>query len=574
VAAQETLTRGDAMPFGAAVLAQGGVRFRLWAPAARTVDVVIGQRARPMQRREGGWHELVERDAGAGTLYQYRIDGRQLVPDPASRFQPRDVDGPSEVIDPSRYPWKEAGWRSRPWGEAVIYELHVGSFTPEGTYRAAIAKLGHLAEHGITAIELMPLSDFAGRRNWGYDGVLPYAPDSAYGRPEDLEALVEAAHAAGLMVFLDVVYNHFGPKGNYLGLYAPQFFTERYKTPWGAAINFAHEVVRQYFVHNALYWLEEYHFDGLRFDAVHAIHDDSPRHILDEIRDAAPARKHLVLENDANQARFVGPGKYNAQWNDDSHHAYHVLATGECDGYYVAYADAPARYLARCLAEGFAYQGEVSPFSKESRGEKSGHLPPSCFVDFLQNHDQIGNRALGERLTMLADQRKLKALTAIQLLAPSPPLLFMGEEWGCRQPFLFFCDFEGELGEAVRKGRRAEFSRFAGFTGEIPDPLAESTFQASVLDWAKADHVWLAHYKHLLTLRQSHIVPLDCGPGRYRMLGERAFEVTWGKLVLIANCGDEPVAVKDPPSAKPLWTNGAPGGPWTVNWWLNSDPGS
>ena len=562
------------MPFGAAVLAQGGVRFRLWAPAAKTVDVVIGSRARRMQSAPGGWYELIERDAGAGTLYQYRIDGGQLVPDPASRFQPRDVDGPSEVIDPSRYPWKDAGWRSRPWGEAVIYELHVGTFTPEGTYRAAISKLGHLAEHGITAIELMPLSDFAGRRNWGYDGVLPYAPDSAYGRPEDLEALVEAAHAAGLMVFLDVVYNHFGPKGNYLGLYAPPFFTERHKTPWGAAIDFANDVVRQYFVHNALYWLEEYHFDGLRFDAVHAIHDDSPRHILEEIRDAVPARKHLVLENDANQARFVGPGKYNAQWNDDSHHAYHVLATGEADGYYVAYADAPARHLARCLAEGFAYQGERSPFTHAPRGEKSSGLPPSCFVDFLQNHDQIGNRALGERLTMLADPKKLKALTAIQLLAPSPPLIFMGEEWGCRQPFLFFCDFDGELGEAVRKGRRAEFSRFASFTGEIPDPLAESTFQASVLDWPKADHVWLAHYKHLLTLRQSHIVPLDCGPGRYRMLGERAFQVTWDKLMLIANCGDELVAVEDQPSAKPLWTNGAPGGPWTVNWWLNSDPGS
>jgi maltooligosyltrehalose trehalohydrolase len=558
------------MPFGAAVLAQGGVRFSLWAPAARSVELVVGGKSKPMKSQPGGWFELVDRDAGPGTLYQYRIDAKQLVPDPASRFQPRDVDGPSEVIDPSRYPWKDAGWRSRPWNEAVIYELHVGTFTAEGTYRAAIGKLGHLAEHGITAIELMPLSDFAGRRNWGYDGVLPFAPDSAYGRPEDLEALVEAAHGHGLMVFLDVVYNHFGPKGNYLGLYAPAFFTERYKTPWGAAINFANDVVRQYFIHNALYWLEEYHFDGLRFDAVHAIYDDSARHILDEIRESVPARKHLVLENDANQARFVGPGKYNAQWNDDSHHGYHVLATGETDGYYVAYADQPARHLARCLAEGFAYQGEVSPFSKEPRGERSSQLPPSCFVDFLQNHDQVGNRALGERLTVLADEKKLKALTAIQLLAPSPPLVFMGEEWGCRQPFLFFCDFDGELGEAVRKGRRAEFSRFAGFTGEIPDPLAESTFQASVLDWPKADHVWLAHYKQLLSLRQRHIVPLDCGPGRYRMLAEHAFEVTWGKLVLIANCGDEPVAVTDKPSAQPLWTNGAPGGPWTVNWWLNS----
>jgi maltooligosyltrehalose trehalohydrolase len=562
------------MPFGAAVLAGGGVRFRLWAPAARSVDVVIGERAKPMRAEDEGWYELVERDARAGTLYQYRIDGQQLVPDPASRYQPRDVDGPSEVIDPRKYPWKDAGWKSRPWREAVIYELHVGTFTAEGTYRSAITKLRHLAEHGITAIELMPLSDFAGRRNWGYDGVLPYAPDGAYGRPEDLEALVEAAHAAGLMVFLDVVYNHFGPKGNYLSLYSPEFFTDRHNTPWGAAINFAHPVVRQYFIHNVLYWLEEYHFDGLRFDAVHAIYDDSPRHILDEIRAAVPAGKHLVLENDANQARFVGPGKYNAQWNDDSHHGYHVLATGETDGYYVAYADQPARHLARCLAEGFAYQGEESPFSKEPRGERSSDLPASCFVDFLQNHDQIGNRAFGERLTVLSDAQKLRALSAIQLLAPSPPLIFMGEEWGCRQPFLFFCDFAGELGDAVRKGRREEFARFAAFRDpavreKIPDPLAESTFQASVLDWAKADHVWLTHYKNLLSLRQQHVVPLDCGPGRYRMLGERAFEVTWdAKLVLIANCGDQPVSVTQAPASKPLWSNAAPGAPWSVNWWV------
>jgi maltooligosyltrehalose trehalohydrolase len=556
------------------VLAEGGVRFRLWAPAARTVELVIGRRARRMPGEREGWYELIDRDAGAGTLYQYRINGSHLVPDPASRYQPQDVDGPSEVIDPRRYPWKDLGWQSRPWEEAVLYELHVGTFTPEGTYRSAISKLAHLAEHGITAIELMPLSDFAGRRNWGYDGVLPYAPDSAYGRPEDLEALIEAAHGAGLMVFLDVVYNHFGPKGNYLSLYAPQFFTERHKTPWGAAINYAEPMVRQYFIQNVRYWLEEYHFDGLRFDAVHAIYDDSPRHILDEIGAAVPPGKHLVLENDANQARFVGPGKYNAQWNDDSHHAYHVLASGEADGYYVGYADQPARHLARCLAEGFAYQGERSPFTGHARGERSSHLPPSCFVDFLQNHDQIGNRALGERLLVLSKSDIVKALTAIQLLAPSPPLMFMGEEWGCRQPFLFFCDFAGELGEAVRKGRREEFSRFKGFKDEVPDPLAESTFQASVLDWPKADHVWMTHYKNLLALRQKHIVPLKCGPGRYRMLDERAFEVTWDKLVLIANCGDHPVNVSERPAGTPLWSNGAPGAPWSVNWWLNSGTGT
>jgi 1,4-alpha-glucan branching enzyme/maltooligosyltrehalose trehalohydrolase len=277
-----------------------------------------------------------------------------------------------------------------------------------------------------------------------------------------------------------------------------------------------------------------------------------------------------VLENDANQARFIGPGKYAAQWNDDCHHAYHVLATGEDDGYYVAYADAPARHLARCLAEGFAYQGEVSPFSKEVRGEPSAHLPPSCFVDFAQNHDQVGNRALGERLLSLSDERKLKALTAIQLLAPSPPLLFMGEEWGCTQPFLFFCDFEGELGEAVRKGRREEFSRFAGFKGTVPDPLAEGTFKQCVLDWSRRDPAWLAHYKKLLQLRARVIAPRKFGPGKYRMLGERAFEVTWDGLTLVANCGDAKVAAKDVPAHAALWSNGRPGEPWSVNWWTSA----
>jgi maltooligosyltrehalose trehalohydrolase len=557
------------MPFGAEVLPQGGVRFRLWAPGAQKAELEIAGRYIPLPARDG-WFEHLERQAGPGTLYRYRIDGELPVPDPASRFQPSDVDGPSEVIDPRAFKWSGHAWTGRLWSEAVIYELHVGTFTPHGTYAAARAKLPQLVDVGITAIELMPLSDFAGRRNWGYDGVLPFAPDSAYGRPEELKALIDAAHAAGLMVLLDVVYNHFGPKGNYLPRYAPQFFTERHKTPWGAAIDYTNSVVREFFVHNVRYWLEEYRFDGLRFDAVHAIIDDSPRHILSEICASVPAGKHLVLENDANQARFIGPGRYTAQWNDDSHHAYHVLATGESDGYYVAYTDSPAKHLARCLAEGFAYQGEVSPFSKEARGEPSAHLPPSCFVDFLQNHDQIGNRAFGERLATLSNDKALKALSAIQLLAPSPPLLFMGEEWGCRQPFLFFCDFEGELGEAVRKGRREEFRRFASFKDSIPDPLAESTFRQCVLDWNKRDAVWLAHYKKLLQLRAKAIAPRKFGPGKYRMLGERAFEVKWDALRLIANCGDQPVIVKDAPKDSPLWSNGKPGAPWSVNWWITS----
>jgi maltooligosyltrehalose trehalohydrolase len=555
------------MPFGAEALAGGGVRFRLWAPGAKNVDLSLGHRIVPMESQSDGWYEHLEPQAGPGTRYRYRIDGELMVPDPASRFQPEDVDGPSEVVDPQAYKWAAHAWTGRPWTEAVIYELHVGAFTPEGTYAAAAKKLKALVDLGVTAIELMPLADFAGKRNWGYDGVLPYAPDSVYGRPEELKALIDAAHGLGLMVLLDVVYNHFGPKGNYLPRYAPQFFTDRHQTPWGAAIDFSNDSVRKFFVHNVRYWLEEYRFDGLRFDAVHAIIDESPRHILDEICASVPAGKHLVLENDANQARFIGPGKYTAQWNDDSHHGYHVLATGESDGYYVAYADAPAKHLARCLAEGFAYQGEESPFSKEPRGEPSAHLPPSCFVDFLQNHDQIGNRAFGERLVTLSNDKAMKALSAIQLLAPSPPLLFMGEEWGCQQPFLFFCDFEGELGEAVRKGRREEFSRFASFRNSIPDPLAEATFRQCVLDWTKRDAGWLSHYKKLLQLRARAIAPRRFGPGTYRLLGERAFEVKWSGLTLIANCGDQKVAVKDAPREAALWSNGKPGEPWTVNWW-------
>jgi malto-oligosyltrehalose trehalohydrolase len=340
-------------------------------------------------------------------------------------------------------------------------------------------------------------------------------------------------------------------------------------------------------VQNALYWLNEYGFDGLRFDAVHAIVDESPRHVLEEIAQrvrgaAAPGRHvHLVLENDANQSRFLGEGKYVAQWNDDSHHALHVLATGESDGYYADYADTPAKHLARCLAEGFAYQGEPSTHrGGEPRGEPSAGLPASAFVDFLQNHDQIGNRAFGDRIAALAPEPVLKALTAIYLLAPSPPLLFMGEEWGCKQPFLFFCDFAGELGEAVRKGRREEFARFAAFAdpkarARIPDPLAEQTFKRSVLRWKDARSAggpeWLAHYRRLLELRRTEIFPRHFGPGRYRLLGERAFEVSWeGGLTLLANCGKAPVGLERLPEGRCLW------GPcestleaWSASWWIS-----
>jgi maltooligosyltrehalose trehalohydrolase len=380
------------MPFGPRLLDGGGVEFRLWAPGAAAVGLVIdGGEPQPMTAAADGWHVRREIGAGVGTRYGFRI-GDLTVPDPASRSNPDDVHAASAVVDSEAYAWNDAGWRGRPWHEAAIYELHVGTFTPAGTFAAAIERLDGLARLGITAIELMPVAEFPGRRNWGYDGVLLFAPDASYGSPEDLKRLVDAAHARGLMVLIDVVYNHFGPDGNYLHAYAPQFFNPRHHTPWGAAINFDGpecEPVREFFIRNALYWLDEFHADGLRLDAVHAMADDSPTHFVDSL--AARVRAgpgstrpiHLVIENDRNQSRFLPrdadgrPRIATAQWNDDIHHAAHVLATGERDGYYADYAAQPARLFARTLAEGFAYQGEPSPYRHgEPRGAPTGHLPP------------------------------------------------------------------------------------------------------------------------------------------------------------------------------------------------------
>jgi malto-oligosyltrehalose trehalohydrolase len=429
------------MPFGAECRDDDSVRFRLWAPAARAADVLLEGTSTPLPMRavEGGGFELITGQARPADLYRFRIDGKQQVPDPASRFQPQDVHGPSQVIAPATFDWRDERWQGRPWEEAVIYELHVGTFTPEGTFASARARLDYLAQLGITAIELMPLSDFPGSRNWGYDGVFPFAPDSSYGRPEDLKEFIQGAHERGMMVLLDVVYNHFGPEGNYLGSYAPQFFTGRHHTPWGNGLNFdgpQSRAVREFFIHNALYWIEEYHFDGLRLDAVHAIADDSTPHILTELAERvhqsiSPGRHvHLILENEHNQSRYLqrdSSGKpllYTAQWDDDIHHALHVIVTGEREGYYSDYAASPIEQLGRCLAHGFAFQGDPSAYRKgATRGERTTGLPPGAFVTFLQNHDQIGNRAFGERIVNLADPRAVRAAMAILLLAPSPPLL-------------------------------------------------------------------------------------------------------------------------------------------------------
>ena len=565
------------MPFGAALLDDARVRFRLWAPGAKEVAVSLGTDASQldltMAAEQDGWFGLKTERAAAGTLYRFRIDGGSLVPDPASRAQPEDVHGPSRVVDPNAFVWEDAAWTGRPWEEAVFYELHVGTFTPEGTFAAAIPHLDRLAALGVTALELMPVADFPGTRNWGYDGVYSFAPDSSYGSPEELKSLVQAAHARGLMVFMDVVYNHFGPEGNYLHSYAPQFFTDRHQTPWGDGINYDGELsnwVRQFVIHNALYWLEEYRMDGLRLDAVHAIADDSRTDILVELAERVRTgvgrerHIHLVLENDDNAARYLqrrsdgGPRWYDAQWNDDIHHALHVLLTGERVGYYGGYSDAPARHLARCLESGFAYQGERSEFHGEPRGEPSGHLPPAAFVGFIQNHDQIGNRAFGERISRLAPPQAIRAATALLLLAPAPPLLFMGQEVGSQRLFPFFCDFGDELARLVTEGRRREFERFPEFADpesrkQIPDPNALATFQEAILhpeDWASDEgRSWWDYHRSLLALRHQEIVPrlsgMDNIDSHAEQVGHTGVSARWrladgSVLQLAVNLGAEP----------------------------------
>ena len=611
------MKRRYSMPFGAECRDDGNVRFRLWAPAARQVDVCVananGFMRFALDHCDEGWFELVTDAAKPGSRYYFRIDGEHEVPDPASRFQPRDVHGPSEVIDPLAFDWNDRSWRGRRWEESVLYELHVGAFTPSGTFSAVRDRLDYLADLGITAVELMPVAAFPGERNWGYDGVFPFAPDRVYGRPEDLKELVQRAHARGIMVVLDVVYNHFGPEGNYLRSYAPQFFTDRHRTPWGDGINFdgpESRAVRDFFIHNALYWLTEYHFDGLRLDAVHAIIDDSTPHILTELADAVrssvePDRHvHLILENELNQARYLKreeycqPKWYNAQWNDDIHHALHALITGERDGYYSDYAERPLDQLGHCLVDGFAYQGEVSAYRNgKPRGEATKGLPLTAFVSFLQNHDQIGNRAFGERIINIADRRALRAATAILLLAPSPPLLFMGEEFGAETPFLFFCDFEKDLAAAVTEGRRNEFSHFAGFNDpakreRIPDPNDARTFEASRLNWsviAEPRHEeWQRVYRDLLKLRRQHVVPrlsMTCAVNaNYEVKGRRGLTASWkfpddSELILMANLGPDSVSgltlasskviyVSEEVIASTLREGTLP--PWSVVWFLQS----
>ncbi len=568
-----------AMPFGTHLRDDGKVTFKLWAPGADKVELSLQGNAPElrltMTPEADGWYGITTELAGIGFYYQYLINGKHYVPDPVSRYQPEDVHGPSQVIDPENWQWQDNDWKGRPWEEAVFYELHVGTFSEEGTFSGVKKRLDYLVDLGVSAIQLMAVADFPGQRNWGYDGVLPFAPDSRYGTPDDLKDLIDAAHAKGLMVFNDVVYSHFGPEGNYLHRYAPTFFTNRSHTPWGDAIAFEHYWVRRFFIHNALYWLEEYHFDGLRFDAIHAIFDDSSPNILEELSEAVRLGPgydrpvYLVLENDNNIACYLRhdptlPYRYfDAQWNDDLHHVLHVLLTGEDSGYYQDYKQQPLRHLGRCLTEGFAYQGELSAYQdSKQRGESCTDLPLTAFISFLQNHDQVGNRALGERISSLCSQEALRAATAILLLTPSLPLLFMGQEWACSQPFTYFVDFPEDLGEQVNLGRLQEFSKFSEYNNaesllKIPLPNALQTYRAAKLAWDELDRKphrqWFNFHRELLRLRKSQIVPrikgIGAGHAYYLLFNDRALTVQWllndnSTLTLVANLGKNPARVQ------------------------------
>lgn len=595
-------TRQSTLLFGPRLKGRGGVLFRLFAPAAQTVRLALDeQMSNPhkllaMERRRDGWHELAVEGASAGTRYRFVLPDGRRVPDPASRFAPVGVHGPSEVIDLEAFPWSDAEWSGRPWREAVLYELHVGAFTREGTFRAAIERLDHLQQLGVTAIELMCVCAFAGQRSWGYDGVQFYAPDATYGRPEDLMALVDAAHARGIMVILDVVYNHFGPEGNYIPGYFPEIFSKPHRTAWGPALNFdgpGNHEVREFIVENALHWVTQFHMDGLRLDASHAMIDTSPHHILNEVSErvlaAAGGRHvHLILENERRIERLLrrddGRAPYTAQWNHAIDHALGLAMSGECKG------DDDARLhetgeLARALAEGFFGGGVVcSP-------EDNMPVPMTSFVSFIQTHDLIGNRVFGERIGVLATPEAVRAIAAIYLLLPQIPMLFMGEEWSASTPFPYFCDYGGELAEDVRLGRAEQMRRTSHVDektlNRMPDPQAQATFLSAKLRWEDLDGLdhaaQVRWYRSILEARRQHILPLLDGlaseRGTHRVHGPGSFACEWklrtgSRLRLAANLCD--LASRGFASAAEcarIWLEGTQPdaetlGAWTVRWLL------
>jgi maltooligosyltrehalose trehalohydrolase len=509
-----SVAAGSLATFGA-VPAGHGTRFRVWAPDATTVEVVLAPAGRRAALRPGadGVHEALVSGVRAGDRYRLSLDGGAPLPDPASRFQPEGVHGPSQVIDPDAWRWSDAGWRGVALEDLALYELHVGAFTREGTFAAAMGRLPHLRDLGVTAIELMPLADFPGDRNWGYDGAALFAPARCYGTPDDLRRLVDEAHRLGLAVHLDVVYNHFGPDGAYAAAFSRRFFSDRHRSPWGAGINLdgPHSAgVREFFIANALHWVREYHVDGLRLDATHAMVDEGARHFLAElgarVRAAANGRPVLLIAEDArNLARIVRPESAggwgcDAVWTDDFHHELRRLLAGDSEGYFADFRG-DAGDLATILNRGWLFTGQPSGYLGRPRGTDPAGIAPERFVIFVQNHDQIGNRALGERLHHQIDAAAWRAAVTLLLLAPQTPLLFMGQEWAASTPFRFFTDHHEDLGRLVTAGRRQEFRRFSSFVseaarGRIPDPQAPATFADSRLDWGE-----LARERHAAVLR-------------------------------------------------------------------------
>jgi maltooligosyltrehalose trehalohydrolase len=502
-----------------------GAHARVWAPACRTIDVVIEpQGSKPegitslTRERDGYFSGSV--DATVGDRYWFRLDGDRLRPDPASRYQPDGPTGPSVVVDPSRFRWTDRDWPGVRSDGQVLYELHVGTFTPEGTWRAAAELLPQLADLGITVVEMMPVADFAGRFGWGYDGVSLYAPTRLYGEPDDLRAFVDRAHAAGLGVILDVVYNHLGPDGNFLPEFSPEYFTDRYKNDWGQALNFeGPEPAREHFVGNAGYWIDEFHFDGLRLDATQDIHDRSREHVISSIvqraRQAAPTRPvFIVAENEPQHTKLVRPpsaGGYgiDALWNDDYHHTATVALIGRREAYYTDYTGS-AQEMISCAKYGFLFQGQWYQWQKQRRGEAGLDLAPYRFVTYLENHDQVANTPFGRRLHELASPGRLRALTALTLLGPGTPLLFQGQEFAASAPFLFFADHKPELNGAIRAGRQEFLAQFPSLrdpevVAALPSPSDEATFRRSKLDPSERERngAAMALHRDLLRIRRS-----------------------------------------------------------------------
>jgi maltooligosyltrehalose trehalohydrolase len=541
---------------GANPLLAGGVVFAAWAPRRERVELECDGRRAPMEREDDDVWQAVVWSAGPGSRYRYWLDGEGPFPDPYARSLPEGVHGPAEVVDPASFAWSDADWPGLRAEGLVLYELHVGTFTPEGTFDAAIEQLDELVRLGVSAIELMPLGSFPGRRSWGYDGVGHYAPSALYGGPEGLRRLVDAAHRRGLGVILDVVYNHLGPDGNYLGAFASEYFTESVRTPWGAALDYTCSWTRAWAIDNAVHWLVEYHLDGLRLDATAEIHDPSPKHVLRELvercRGAVSRPVVLIAEDSRNEVRLVRPtarGGYglDAVWADDFHHALRTLLTGERDGYYQDYRGR-AEEVAEALRHGFLYRGQRSAFLGRPRGTRTGRAPAHAFVFATENHDQVGNRALGERLGHLVSPSLYRAASALLLLAPETPLLFMGQEFAASSPFLYFTDHRPDLGCLVTKGRREEFAAFAAFAENpelVPDPQSEETFRRSKLDFADRTRNALVYrlYGDLLRLRRED--PVLRRQDRLGLLsaplGERALAFTLGHgtagRLVIANFG-------------------------------------